>query len=147
MPHGAPKSPTTLRLDPKLKAAAMHLAGTAGRSFTDLVEEGIRLVVEKSTGKFRPSEAVARHRTELLDLIRRHGATNPRLFGSVARGDDDEESDLDLLVDLPEGAGLMRLAGLEIEAEALLGVPVDIHTPEGLRDAIRPVVMTEARPL
>lgn len=147
MPHGAPKSPTTLRLDPELKAAAMRLAGSTARSLTALVEEGLQLVVGKSVRKSRPSEAVLRHRAALLDIISRHGAVNPRIFGSVARGDDDEESDLDLLVDRLPGTGLMKLAALQLEAEALLGLPVDVHTPEALKNEVRAEVMKEARPL
>lgn len=147
MPHGAPKSPTTLRLDPELKMAAVRLAGSVGRNLTDLVEEGLRLVVDRALGGPRPAEAVARHRGALLEVIRRHGVVNPRVFGSVARGEDDAESDIDLLVDRLPGTGLMRLAELQLEAEKLLGLPVDIHTPEGLKSDIREVVLKEARPL
>lgn len=147
MPHGAPKSPTTLRLEPKLKAEAAHLAASVGRSLTDLVEQGLRLVLDKSARRYRPSEAIARHRAALLDIVHHHGAANPRIFGSVARGEDDEQSDLDLLVDRLPGTGLMKLAALQLEAEALLGLPVDVHTPEGLRSEIRAIVVAEARPL
>jgi predicted nucleotidyltransferase len=147
MPHGAPKSPTTLRLDPQLKKAAVRLAGSAGKSLTDLVEEGLRLVVDRSVRRLRPSVAVERHRGALLDIVRRHGAANPRIFGSVARGEDDKESDLDLLVDRLPGTGLMKLAELQLEAETLLGLPVHVHTPEGLKDEIHAVVMQEVRPL
>lgn len=97
--------------------------------------------------KPRPSEAVAQHRLELLELIKSHGVTNPRVFGSVARGEDGPDSDLDLLVDRTPGTGLMTLAALDNRAEALLGVPVDIHTPESLKDHIRERVMKEAKPL
>ena len=141
------KSPTTLRLDPELKASAVRLAETAGRTLTDLVEEGLHRVLESGTRRVRPSEAVVRHREALLEIVQRHGATNPRVFGSVARGQDDEESDLDLLVDRLPGTGLMKLAALQIEAEALLGLPVDIHTPEELRDRVLTAVMKEAKPL
>lgn len=147
MPRDAPKSPTTLRLDPQLKETAMRLAESTGRSLTNMVEEGLRLVVEHSAHKPRPSDAVARHRAALLEIIGRYGATNPRVFGSVARGDDDQDSDLDLLVDRLPGTGMMKLARLQIEAEALLGLPVDVHTPDGLREQVRLTVMREARPL
>lgn len=78
----------------------------------------------------RPSEALARHREEVLEIIERYPVTNPRLFGSVARGEDVEGSDLDLLVDPKFGVTtFIDLANLEIKLEALLGIPVDVRTP------------------
>ena len=95
----------------------------------------------------RPSIALADHRDALRKLSVRYSVRNPRIFGSVARGDDGERSDLDLLVDSSPETTLLRLAELQIEAEALLGVPVDVRTIEDLPARIRDSVLREARPL
>lgn len=76
----------------------------------------------------RPSEALARYRDEVLAVMKRYPVDNPRLFGSVARGEDREGSDIDILVDRTGTVSLFDLARLEIELEKLLGVPVGIHT-------------------
>ena len=95
----------------------------------------------------RPSEAIARHRQALLEMARRYGVSNVRVFGSVARGEDGEGSDVDLLVDAPRGTTYFTLARLQDEAERLTGINVDIHTPEGLKARVRAEVLAEARPL
>jgi len=95
----------------------------------------------------RPSQALARHRDQLLAVVLRHGGVNPRIFGSVARGDDAEGSDLDLLIDCRPGTGYLTLARLQAEAEEVLGVPVDLHTAAGLKERIRGAILAEARPL
>jgi predicted nucleotidyltransferase len=95
----------------------------------------------------KPSIALADHRDALRTLSARYTVRNPRVFGSVARGDDGEESDLDLLVDSSPNTTLLRLAELQIEAEVLLGVPVDVRTLEDLPLRIRDSVLREARPL
>lgn len=78
----------------------------------------------------RPSEALAKHRDEVLAIIAKYPVTNPRVFGSTARGEDVEGSDLDLLVDTKFGVTtLIDLARLEISLEGLLGVSVDVRTP------------------
>jgi len=72
--------------------------------------------------------AIAAHRDELQESLHRHAAINPRIFGSVARGDATSESDIDIIVDLlPGGANpLMRLAGLSEEFRLILGRDVDV---------------------
>ncbi len=72
---------------------------------------------------------------------------NVRVFGSVARGEDDESSDVDLLVDLGEGVGLLDLIGLEREIGELLGVDVDVVPADSLKPRIRERVEREAVPL
>jgi predicted nucleotidyltransferase len=67
----------------------------------------------------RPSEAVAQHRQALLEMAHRHGVVNHRVFGSVARGEDAEGSDIDLLVDAPRGTTYFTLARLQDEARPL----------------------------
>jgi len=76
----------------------------------------------------RPSEALARHRDEVLEIIARYPVSNPRIFGSVARGEDVEGSDVDILVDDEGAASTFDLAGLELELEALLRARVDVRT-------------------
>ena len=80
---------------------------------------------------------VAAHRRELKEVLRRHGVTNPLLFRSVARGDDREGSDLDLLVDFSAGTSIIDIIGIQHELEDLLGVPVDLIPRGGLRDRVR----------
>ena len=77
----------------------------------------------------RPSEILAAKRNEVLAAIARSPFTNPRLFGSVARGEDTEGSDIDILVDNGGEGSLYDLAGLELELVELLGLTVDIFTP------------------
>jgi predicted nucleotidyltransferase len=77
----------------------------------------------------RPSEALELHRDKVREIIARYPVSNPRIFGSAARGDDAEGSDLDILVDRRGTLTLIDLAKLEIELEGLLGVKVDVRTP------------------
>ncbi len=94
-----------------------------------------------------PSDILRRRRAEILDIAARHGARNVRVFGSVARGDADERSDIDLLVDLEAGRSLLDLGGLWTELNERLGIRVDVVTEHGLRERIRERVLAEARPL
>lgn len=77
----------------------------------------------------RPSEVLATHRDKVLEIIARYPVSNPCIFGSVARGEDVEGSDVDILVDSVGPLTLIDLARLEMEIEALLSVPVGVHTP------------------
>ena len=70
-----------------------------------------------------------------------------RIFGSVARGDAGPDSDLDLLVDMQPGKGLLDMGGLLMDLQDLLGCRVDVVTKKGLRDRIRERVLREAVPL
>lgn len=76
--------------------------------------------------RVRPSQALAEHRDEVRDIIARHHGSDPMVFGSTARGEDDLDSDLDLIVTLPDGTGLMALARLIRELEEVTGVPVEV---------------------
>jgi len=84
-------------------------------------------------------------RNEIVKIARRHGATNVRVFGSVARGDGDQDSDVDFLVDLERGRSLLDLGGLLMDLQTLLGTSVDVVTEKGLRSRIRERVLSEAR--
>lgn len=86
-------------------------------------------------------------RHEILRIAERRGARNVRIFGSVARGDADAASDVDLLVDLDPDRSLLDLGGLWSDLNVLLGVRVDVVTERGLRERIRAQVLREAVPL
>lgn len=87
------------------------------------------------------------HREAILDLAKHHGASNLRIFGSVARGEDDAASDLDLLVDLDLGRSLFDLGGLAMDLQDLLGCSVDLVTEKGVKPRIRDQVLRGARAL
>ena len=90
---------------------------------------------------------IAMHRDDILALAARHGARHVRLFGSVARGEADVESDVDFLVQMEPGRTLLDLGGLLMDLRDLLGVEVDIVTEGGLKGAFRDVVLSEAVPI
>ncbi len=83
-------------------------------------------------------------REEILRIAAKHGAQNVRVFGSVARGEADLKSDIDLLVEFKRGTTLLGHAALVQELEDLLGVRVDVVSERGLRDRVRERVMREA---
>lgn len=95
----------------------------------------------------RPSAALDAHRAAVREAVARCLAVNPRVVGSVARGADNDGSDLDLLVDPLPQATLFDLGGLQVELEGLLGVRVDLLTPGDLPDRIRARVLADARPV
>jgi predicted nucleotidyltransferase len=87
------------------------------------------------------------HPAEIHRLAAKHGVHNIRVFGSLARGDADARSDVDLLVELEPGRSLLDLGGLQMDLEALLPRRVDVVTERGLRDRLRARVLKEAVPL
>ncbi len=95
----------------------------------------------------RPSRALEAHREAIRVIAARHRVENVRVFGSALRADDTEGSDLDLLVDPTPRTTLMDIAALQVEAEALVGVPVDVLTPRSLPASFRDRVLREAVPL
>lgn len=80
---------------------------------------------------------VAAHRAEMREVLERHKVKNARLFGSVARGDDHDGSDVDILVDFAPGTGLFTIFRIQDELETILGVPVDLVPDSGLKDRVR----------
>ncbi len=82
-------------------------------------------------------------KSDIFAAAARYGAYNVRVFGSVARGDDDENSDIDFLVELEPGRSLLDLGGLLIELQELLGCSVDVVTENGLKERIRAQVLSE----
>ncbi len=87
------------------------------------------------------------HRQEILSLAARHGAKSIRVFGSVVRGEADEQSDVDFLVEMEPGRSLMDMGGLLMDLQELLGCKVDVVSEKGLRPRIRERVLKEAMPL
>jgi predicted nucleotidyltransferase len=95
----------------------------------------------------KPSTSLELQRSAVRAAAERFRTVNPRVFGSVVRGDDADGSDIDLLVDPLPGTTLFDLGGLQVELEALLGVPVDLLTPGDLPIKFRAQVLAEARPV
>jgi hypothetical protein len=88
-----------------------------------------------------------RRRRAVIEAAARRGASNVRVFGSVARGEETEQSDIDLLVDLDPEVGLVGLAGLAREIGDVLGADVDVVPADSLKSAISDQVLAEAIPL
>lgn len=96
----------------------------------------------------KPSQILALHRNEIRRIILAHGAENPRVFGSVARGEDSEGSDLDVLVDPVEGkTSLVTLVRLKRALESTFGVKTDVLTPLSIHERYRDRVLKDAQTL
>jgi len=93
------------------------------------------------------NELLKTNREEILRIAAKHGAKNVRIFGSVARGDADEKSDVDFLVKMDEGSSLMDHAALLVELEELLGRKIDVAPEDSIRPKMRDRVLKEAIPL
>ena len=81
---------------------------------------------------------------QVLEVARRYGASNLRIYGSIATGQEHPASDLDLLIDLPKGQSLLGLISLRQELEDLLGCPVDVTEAENLHPLIRSQILEQA---
>lgn len=92
----------------------------------------------------RPSARVDEHRESIRALVAEHHAVAPRVFGSIARGDDEPGSDVDLLVDFTDEASLLDEVGLRLALSDLLRVEVDVVAEDSLRGSIRERVLREA---
>jgi len=95
----------------------------------------------------RPSQALETNREALRAIAAQHRVRNVRVFGSALREDDTETSDLDLLVDPTPQTTLMDIAAIQVEAERVLGVRVDVLTPNSLPVTFREQVVREAVPV
>jgi uncharacterized protein len=85
-----------------------------------------------------------RHRDRIVELAQRRGAHNIRVFGSVARGEQRLDSDVDFLVDFEPGRSLLDLTGLWLDLEGTLGCKVDVVSSRGLRPRVEAAVMRDA---
>lgn len=92
-------------------------------------------------------EVVMPNRDQILQTAAQHGARSIRVFGSVARRQDDADSDIDFLVEMEPGRSLFDLGGLLMDLEKLLNTKVDVITERGLKERIRERVLNEAVPL
>lgn len=95
----------------------------------------------------RPSEALELHREDIRRIVEAHRAVNARVFGSVLHGVDADGSDLDLLIDPTPETSLFDIGAIRYELGELLGVPVDVLTPNGLPEKFRFSVIEDARPV
>lgn len=95
----------------------------------------------------KPSIALEQHRDAVRRIVERHHARNARLFGSVLHGDDSDNSDLDILVDTTEDTSLFDIGSIQVELSELLGVEVDVLTPNSLPLRWKQSVLEEAEPL
>ena len=95
----------------------------------------------------RPSLVLDLKRSAVREATSRYQVANPRVFGSVLKGTDQDGSDLDLLVDALPGATLFDLGCLQDELESLLGIHVDLLTPSDLPPHFRAKVLAEAQPV
>jgi predicted nucleotidyltransferase/DNA-binding XRE family transcriptional regulator len=129
------------RRDPGLRTLTKLIEATGHQlSFSLVPPPRHRLGLPDS----RLGRRLRQHRQAILELAEARGAGNVRVFGSVARGEDTADSDVDLLVDLDEGVGLVSLIGLARELRSLLGVEVDVVPADTLKARIRDEVLGEA---
>jgi predicted nucleotidyltransferase len=102
-------------------------------------------------GTLRARDVVHRERSSIVAFLAARGARDIRVFGSVARGEDDDRSDIDLLVDLDgdrsAGSELLEVLGLSEELSQFLDARVDVVTPRTLRPEVRELALAEAVPL
>jgi hypothetical protein len=92
-------------------------------------------------------EIVGSNRERILAIAAKYGASNVRIFGSVARGTAGIDSDVDFLIQLEPGRSLLDLGGLLMDLQSLLNRKVDVVTEKGLHWYIRDTILKEAQPL
>jgi len=95
----------------------------------------------------RPDHILKQKREAVIALAEKHGARQPRIFGSIARGEAGPGSDIDLLVKMDEGRSLLDLSALALDLRDLLGVKVDVVSEDGLYWLLRRRILKEAKPL
>ena len=93
------------------------------------------------------SPAIEENRSAIRALIAHHGLRNGRVFGSMARGDDDAMSDVDLLVDVPPGTSGFAMGALQMDVQDMLGRRVDVVTEAALHALVREQILREATPI
>ena len=93
----------------------------------------------------KPSQALEENRAAVRRIVESNNASNARVFGSVVRGEDTEESDLDILIEPTSTTSLFDIGAMRVELKGLLGVPVDVVTPDDLHDKFRARVIKESK--
>jgi uncharacterized protein len=95
----------------------------------------------------RPSDALVLHRARIRQIALSHHVRDVRVFGSALRGEDREGSDLDLLVEPTAETTLLDIGAIRFELKQLLGLDIDVLTPNALPDKFRARVLKEAQPV
>ena len=95
----------------------------------------------------KPSQVLEAHRSEIRRIVEAHRASNPRVFGSVIRGEDTEDSDLDILIQPSDDMTLFDLGAIRLELIELLEIHIDVLTPKALPESFRDEVLAEAAPV
>lgn len=95
----------------------------------------------------KASDVLRTHAPAIRAVVESHRALNARVFGSVARGEDTETSDLDILIDPTPQTTLMDIGAIRHEVGKMFEVPVDVLTPKSLPDSFREQVLREAVPI
>lgn len=111
------------------------------------MDYGNALTFEPRQLDMNVAELLKVKRDEILEIAAKHGARNVRVFGSVARGEADEKSDIDLLVEIEPGRSLLDHAALWLDLQKLLGCKVDVVSENGIKARIKERVLKEAVPL
>ena len=101
----------------------------------------------RKVSTMRPSQKLYSHRDSVLSIAAKMGMSNVRVFGSIARGEDTDNSDVDLLVDAPDNATLLDMVKLKYALELEIGTQVDVLTPDDLPNRSKIAVLQEALPL
>ncbi len=129
------------RRDPSMRMLAKLVAATGHRLVIDVEREdgGARGLPDSPLGR-----RLRQRRRAVVACAHRHAASNIRVFGSVARGEDTPDSDIDLVVDLAPGTGLFELGALRRELSEILGAPVDVAPSDSLRVSVRREVERDA---
>lgn len=112
----------------------------------------LELLVRRPRGASEPTEGpvrsrLYRYRRQVREIAERHGLSNVRVFGSVARDEDTDESDVDLLVDVAPGVGMLGLARCQHELQVLLDAPVDLVPAGDLKAGVANSVLRDSTPL
>ena len=107
----------------------------------------LRLEALTSPGSQPLSVLLRRHRKEIQDIAASHGFSNIRIFGSVSRNQEGPDSDIDLLVDVAPGVGLLEFGRCQAELEALLGTQVDLVPTSDLKPGVADNVLADAKAL
>jgi len=144
-----------IQLAPDIEASIRRqLEGGNFRNENEVMREALHLLDLRESqrqkdreGKLKPSEALAMHREAVRRVSDGKQVSNPRVFGSVVRGENHIESDLDILVDPTPKTSLFDLADIELELEKLLGTPVEVLTPMLLPEKDRERALAEAKAL
>lgn len=162
---------TPIKIDPATDRLVSDAAHVLGRTKKDIVAVAVREFIEAhqaelAAGVTATADRLARPRTEpprtrlrtlrsrlnanreeLVAALEELGASNVRVFGSVARGDESASSDVDLLVDLADDVGMFGLGRMRSTAERILDAPVDIVPASSLKADVAEAVLREARPV